>query len=189
MAHIRQPGRNLAHTRPSGPESGLGFQSKGLKTLQIVPYSLECGSDRTSLAPAAHRAPAIMAHARQSGPESGLGFQSKGLHTFQRVSCALECSSGLRKHARLCVPCSQEHRHHPNPHLSSCPCSCEHGTRETVKTRFWPWLSVKRPSHLSTCFMCARMQLRAEEACASSFPCSCEHGTHRQPGPDSGLGF
>jgi len=39
---------NMAHTRHSGPDSGLGFQEHVLKTMQVIPSTLESGSEAGS---------------------------------------------------------------------------------------------------------------------------------------------
>jgi len=57
---------NVAHTRQSRPDSGLGFQVKVLKTfIMLFPFRSEADDDKYQ----------NMAHIRQSRPDYGLGFQ------------------------------------------------------------------------------------------------------------------
>ena len=145
-----RPGANMAHTRKSRPDSGLGFQSKALKTFEGVPSSLGSGSAPPSASP-----PRPGAKPEPRNPK--LGSRSLELETQTPKS---ETQSPKLETPELETRSPQPHdlrpRRLPYSLLGGAPLQrpairhptaprCKYGTHKKVKAGFRPWLSSESP--------------------------------------------
>jgi len=128
----------MAHRRQPRPDSGLGFQVKVLQIFQVVPSTL--GSGRTL-----NVGPKGNANSHGARPVHLIITMVKWIRT-SRLSIKNSLSDG-KELSLMALSLSAGDIEHPELDEGDAahPLSSEYGTYKTIKTRFWPWLSGKRP--------------------------------------------